>query len=272
MTCIFCNENEYEFTCEICYVKVCDICRFRCSKCMNTICPECNNDEGKCNICLEEENDQIEENTNEYYKKIELENNILRMENQQLKEKLKKLNKIRDKMIDNFAYEILEYFNSCKNIQQTSQKYDMDIDELMDYIIEWDGCSDNLHSAEDYEKCKIDINGRKWLDEKYIDDMSDDEFSIMMRTPEKKELETILNEYKSGKSSLYDLADSNVLFIFNLFRLLKENKLIKKENEAIGFSEFYSDYLGKKNIWNGVLNLDIINDYNNYHEYYKKIN
>ena len=61
-----------------------------------------------------------------------------------------------------------------------------------------------------------------------------------MRTPEKEELDMLITEYHTNKHSLYELADEYNLVIINLFRLLKEHKLIEKESDAIGYDEFYS--------------------------------
>ena len=62
MTCTFCNENDYEFSCETCFIHICCICRSRCQKCMDTICPDCENEEGICNNCLEQDDDSDDYN------------------------------------------------------------------------------------------------------------------------------------------------------------------------------------------------------------------
>jgi hypothetical protein len=61
-----------------------------------------------------------------------------------------------------------------------------------------------------------------------------------MRTPDKEELNMLISDYQSNKFTLYELADKYDLLIINLFRLLKEHKLIKKESDAIGYEKFYS--------------------------------
>jgi hypothetical protein len=66
-----------------------------------------------------------------------------------------------------------------------------------------------------------------------------------MRTPEKEELDMLISEYHTNKHSLYELADEYNLVIINLFRLLKEHKLIEKESDAIGYDEFYKEYIGE---------------------------
>ena len=66
-----------------------------------------------------------------------------------------------------------------------------------------------------------------------------------MRTPGQEELDGIFTEYKSGKITLYQLADKYNLVIINLFRLLCEHKLIESESDAIGYDEFYKEYIGE---------------------------
>lgn len=55
--CEFCEENEIEFTCQTCFDKVCYLCRDRCNKCMETICPGCETQEDRCKSCLEDNNE-----------------------------------------------------------------------------------------------------------------------------------------------------------------------------------------------------------------------
>ena len=90
-----------------------------------------------------------------------------------------------------------------------------------------------------------------------------------MRTPEKEELDLILSEY-SGKMPLHELADKYNLSIINLFRLLKEQKLIENESDATGYNEFLKEYIGELfyNKYNINTNLKLIDMYYKY----KKIN
>jgi hypothetical protein len=87
-----------------------------------------------------------------------------------------------------------------------------------------------------------------------------------MRTPEKDELDKIFIEYHSNNLSLYELADKYNLIIINLFRLLKENKLIEKESDAIGYNIFYKEYIGEYNYnkYNINNNLKLIKKYYKY--------
>lgn len=65
--CEFCEENEIEFTCQTCFDKVCYLCRDRCNKCMETICPGCETEEDRCKSCFEynHESDDDEYGENE---------------------------------------------------------------------------------------------------------------------------------------------------------------------------------------------------------------
>ncbi len=89
-----------------------------------------------------------------------------------------------------------------------------------------------------------------------------------MRTPEKEELDLLITEYQTSKHSLYELADKYNLVIINLFRLLKEHKLIKKESDAIGYDSFYKEYIGEYNYNNHDIkkNLGLIELFYNYIE------
>ncbi len=42
------------------------------------------------------------------------------------------------------ALDILEYFNDCKSIQKTAEKYDMTTEELIHWIPYWDDCTISL--------------------------------------------------------------------------------------------------------------------------------
>ena len=72
--------------------------------------------------------------------------------NKKLKEQNDELSKKRDNCLDSMALDILQYFNNCKSIKKTAEKYDMTTEELIDWIPYWDGCSDGLQSARDYKE------------------------------------------------------------------------------------------------------------------------
>jgi hypothetical protein len=67
--CDFCEENEIEFMCQTCFSRICYSCRSRCSKCMETICPDCETDDdlGLCQSCLEENDNSSNSSDNDYY-------------------------------------------------------------------------------------------------------------------------------------------------------------------------------------------------------------
>ena len=65
-----------------------------------------------------------------------------------------------------------------------------------------------------------------------------------MRTPEQNELDLIFTDYNNNLG-LYQLADKYNLLIINLFRLLKEYKLIEKESDANGYDDFYREYISE---------------------------
>lgn len=102
------------------------------------------------NINLEEQSDDVIDVTTldlsqlyELIKNLQNSNKILKEENKQLRKK-------RYDYLDIIAFDILEYFNDCKSIKKTAEKYDMTIKELIDCIPYWDGCSDGLQAAHDY--------------------------------------------------------------------------------------------------------------------------
>ena len=67
---------------------------------------------------------------------------------------------------------------------------------------------------------------------------------------------------------MYELADKYNLVIINLFRLLKENKLIKKESDSIGYNIFYKEYIGEYNYNKNNINNNL-NLIKNYYKYKK---
>jgi hypothetical protein len=90
-----------------------------------------------------------------------------------------------------------------------------------------------------------------------------------MRTPDQDIINKMIEDYnKATDLSLYELADRYDLCINNLFRLLKENKIIEKETDAKGYGDFYRDYLGSGHVWNGVSNeLGLIKDFYNHFKF-----
>jgi hypothetical protein len=163
------------------------------------------------------------------------------------KQKNKFLQEIIDERNNDDALVILEYFHSCSSIRQTANKYNMDMEELYESIPEWDGCRDGLQSADDYDECRLEVIGRKQYEDEQ--DYAEDEITVRRRTPKNDELDNILNDYKKGKMSLYEIADKYDLWINNLFRLLKENKFIEAETDARDYKSFYTEHDGIWSVW-----------------------
>ena len=166
-----------------------------------------------------------------------------------LQEEYKKLQKRygqKERLLNNFACDITDYLNECNSLTETARKFDCSPEELYYCIPEWDDCNDRLYSLEDYNIYRNKLEGRchelDWYELKKID-------SQKMRTPEQAELDLIFTDYNSNNLNLYEIADKYNLLIINLFRLLKEHKLIAKESDAIGYDIFYKIYISE-NIYN----------------------
>jgi hypothetical protein len=149
------------------------------------------------------------------------------------------------------AVEILEFFHSCSSIRRTAWKYGMDMEEMYELIPQWDGCRDGLQSADDYDECRIEVVGRQEWDEEKEDSMTEEEKAIRDRTPDAAEMSKIIADYKDSSLTMYEIADRYNLNIYNLFRLLKENKLIEKETDAKQYAGFYVDFNGVGSEWDG---------------------
>ena len=168
---------------------------------------------------------------------------------QQLKDKNRSLNQVIDARNQEDAIEILEYFHSCSSIRNTACKYNMEMEDLYESIPEWDGCRDGLQSADDYHECRIEVIGRQEYDAEQECDLEEEELEYLMRTPEHYTIAKIISDYNDSSLSLYDLADKYDLKINNLFRLLKENKVIEKETDAKNYQSFYVEHNGAGTEW-----------------------
>ena len=173
--------------------------------------------------------------------------------------KLKKNCDRKKRIIDNnIAIEIIEYLNECNNLTQTAKNFDCDPEELFYSIPDWDNCNERLYSLEDYKFYNNKIGGRYYE----LDNLR--RINILkMRTPDKDELDSIFEDYKRRKHSLYELADKYDLLIINLFRLLKEHNFIEKECDAFGYDDFYKEYIGEScyNKYNINTDLKLIDMY-----------
>ena len=187
---------------------------------------------------LKKENDLLKEQNEKYKKQIEILNQL----NKKLDEELKKRKKQIDKHL---LIDILDFLSNSNSLEKTAEYYSYDVEELYYNIPNWDGCTDRLQELDDYKKYFYEFEGRKnELDNiKYEINVKD--YNKMIRIPDQLELDKIFLDYKTGKMSLYEIADKYNLLILNLFRLLKDNNLIENETDAIGYAQFYKDYNGK---------------------------
>ena len=197
------------------------------------------------------------------------------LENKMLKERIVKLeselddskqhNKVLKEIIDDRNEEdaecILDYFNRCGSIRQTASKYNMDMEELYESIPEWDGCRDGLQSADDYDECRQEVVGRKQWDEEKEDEYDEEELVFRKRTAEGDDLNEIIADYKGGAMTIYEIADHHNLWINNLFRLLKENKVIEKETDVTDYAHFYTEHGGIWSEWDGKTELGLIEEF-----------
>ena len=158
---------------------------------------------------------------------------------------------------------IIEHLCKYNNVTKTAKEFNCDPMELYRKIPDYDGCCDRLYNLEDYKIYRYKLGGRQ---EELEEFQYTDKYEIQMRTPEKDELDKIFIEYNSNNLSLYELADKYNLIIINLFRLLKENKLIEKESDSIGYNIFYKEYIGEYNYnkYNINNNLKLIKKYYKY--------
>ena len=199
---------------------------------------------------------------------IHLENEIAKLQEtnaKQLKE-IKQLKEYNYDLKENIAtrnkenaHEILEYFHSCSSIRKTAWKYGMEMGELYESIIRWDGCRDGLQSADDYVECRIEIIGRRDYDEELEEDMTWEEREFRERALDTDDVYKIISDYiENTNLSLYEIADRYKLRINYFFRLLKENKAIDKETDANGYECFYEEHMGSGCQWDGESELGLI--------------
>jgi hypothetical protein len=201
---------------------------------------------------------------NEENKKLKEKITLLESEVKKLKDINQTLSNTLDKRNEYEAERILEDFHSSKNIRRTASKYDMEMEDLFDCIVRWDGCRDGLQRAHDYDDCRLEYYGRRQHDEEQeCDEMDPEELENRMRTPEPDEIISIICDYKKNNLTLYELADNYNLKINNLFRLLKEYKLIEKESDATDYGSFYIEYVGKgtAKIWDSKSELGLIESF-----------
>ena len=198
--------------------------------------------------------------------KVQKELNYLKEENKKLKNDYEQQYNIISK---NLAYEIVQYALDSKSIKKTAEKYGCDVKYLYNSLQDWNDSKEIVSEAEDYHDYREKFDGRAYEIDELINtlntgDIDDiEELNEKMRTPEKEELDKIITEYNDAKISLYDLSDKYDLSIINLFRLLKENNIIEKESDAIGYDDFYRVYSGEYeyNEYSSSKNVDLVKFY-----------
>jgi len=170
---------------------------------------------------------------------------ILKKDLVKCKAEIKRLNQIINERDEEEDFEIWQYFNRCRSVRKTAQKYGISIEEVFELIEELDGNTKKLKGASDYEDCFIELNGRHQWDlchcvkKRGLEDLDDDE------------IDDIVKEYKSGEMHLYEIADCHDLSICDFFKLLRTCKLIVKETDAKKYSAFYKQYIGTGFEWDG---------------------
>jgi hypothetical protein len=176
-----------------------------------------------------------------------------------LKAKIKQLKQVINDMIENDPEQILDFFNCCGSIRKTALKYGMEIEELYERISVWDECYASLHAADDFEECRIEVIGRKEYDKELESYLDPDELLSKTRELDADEIKNIIDDYKNSELSLYDIADRHELKIDYLFKMLKDNGIIEKETDAKGYANFYKEYLGAREEWDGKSEFGFLN-------------
>ena len=107
------------------------------------------------------------------YEEVLSELTLLQMTNSKLTNENKRLRKIVQKIQDDQGLEICEYFSDCNNIRDTADNYYFDnVEDCYWALVEYFGCSDPVHRANDYEECHKVIFGS---DSEEEDDEEDDD-------------------------------------------------------------------------------------------------
>jgi len=155
------------------------------------------------------------------------------------------------------AIKVLGYFGNSNSIRKTAWKYDCDAIDLFHQIPEWDDTYEGLENADDYNECMIAVYGRNYYEQKH-NEYSNEDRLIRNRKPKPNEIDAILTDYNRGDTSLYNIADKHNLKIDVLFCILKDQGAIEEETDATGYAEFYTEYVGGNQLWDGITSLGII--------------
>ena len=109
------------------------------------------------------------------YEEVLSELTLLQMTNSKLTNENKRFRRIIQKIQDDQGLEICEYFSDCNNIRDTADNYYFDdVEDCYWALVEYFGCSDPVHRANDYEECHKEIFG---CDSEHDDDEDDDELA-----------------------------------------------------------------------------------------------
>lgn len=182
----------------------------------------------------------------------------LETENENLKKQIKRLKQDIAARIGEDAEQILEYFNCCRSIKKTAWKYGMEIEELYDQISVWDGSYKGLHAADDFEECRIIVIGRKEYDKEIESNLDPEDLAFRTRDLDANDIYKIIRDYKDSELSLYDVAHRHELKINHLFLTLKNNGIIEKETDVRDYANFYKEYLGAREEWDGKSDLGFL--------------
>ena len=107
------------------------------------------------------------------YEEVLSELTLLQMTNSKLTNENKRFRRIIQKIQDDQGLEICEYFSDCNNIRDTADNYYFDdVEDCYWALVEYFGCSDPVHRANDYEECHKVIFGS---DSEEEDDEEDDD-------------------------------------------------------------------------------------------------
>lgn len=100
---------------------------------------------------------------------------ILKLENLNLNNEIKKLKNNIQKLQDDQGLEICEYFNRCNSIKKTTDKYCFEnVNDCYEALKEYFGCSDPLQSACDYRECYKEIFDREYDEDEDDEDYEDE--------------------------------------------------------------------------------------------------
>ena len=107
------------------------------------------------------------------YEEVLSELTLLQMTNSKLTNENKRFRRIIQKIQDDQGLEICEYFSDCNSIRDTADNYYFDnVEDCYWALLEYFGCSDPVHRANDYEECHKEIFGS---DSEEEDDEEDDD-------------------------------------------------------------------------------------------------